>query len=223
MVNAAWQGAEDGDVLLLGGDCARREPDEDSLKIIEKLAESARPASLVLNKTDLAPPKDRWRVPARWQHCMIEKIFMVSAETGNGIAVLKAWLAGKMPASPYLFEPDDLSDTPWRLLASEIPHEKLFLNLQQELPYQLTVEPDVGRSVRTAAPRCICRSLSPARGIAATYWEDGQSIRWIGTAARKELEAALDRRVHLFSHVKYRKDWMNDSARYSVWDLDYYA
>ena len=53
--------------------------------------------------------------------------------------------------------------------------------------------------------------------------KNGQSIRRIGTAARKELEAALDRRVHLFSYVKYRKDWMNDSARYSVWDLDYYA
>jgi GTP-binding protein Era len=37
------------------------------------------------------------------------------------------------------------------------------------------------------------------------------------------LEHALERRVHLFSHVKYRKDWMNDSARYSLWDLDYNA
>ena len=38
-----------------------------------------------------------------------EKIFM-SAETGNGINDLKGWLAGKMPASRYLFDPDDLSD-----------------------------------------------------------------------------------------------------------------
>ena len=57
MVSAAWQGAEDGDVQLLVHDCARREPDEDTLKIIEKLSESGRPASLVLNKIDLAPPE----------------------------------------------------------------------------------------------------------------------------------------------------------------------
>jgi len=48
-------------------------------------------------------------------------------------------------------------------------------------------------------------------------------MRRIGTAARKELELALERRVHLFSHVKYRKDWMDDSARYNLWDLDYNA
>ncbi|MEL0043115.1 MAG: KH domain-containing protein, partial [Candidatus Puniceispirillum sp.] len=51
----------------------------------------------------------------------------------------------------------------------------------------------------------------------------GQTMRRIGTAARRELETALDRRVHLFAHVKYRKDWMDDSARYNLWDLDYNA
>ena len=51
----------------------------------------------------------------------------------------------------------------------------------------------------------------------------GQTMRRIGTAARKDLETALDRRIHLFAHIKYRNDWMNDSARYSIWDLDYNA
>jgi GTP-binding protein Era len=41
--------------------------------------------------------------------------------------------------------------------------------------------------------------------------------------ARIELEEALGRRIHLMSHVKVRKDWMDDAARYSVWDLDYNA
>ena len=59
------------------------------------------------------------------------------------------------------------------------------------------------------------------RGI--VLGKDGQTIRRVGTAARKELEMAIRRRVHLFSHVKYRRDWMNESAHYSVWDLDYNA
>ena len=225
MVNAAWQGAEDGDVLLLVHDCARREPDKNTLKIIEKLAESARPASLVLNKIDLAPAE---RLLARAGEMAalydFEKIFMASAETGNGIDDLKGWLAGKMPASPYLFEPDDLSDMPLRLLAAEILREKLFLNLHQELPYQLTVETDSWEEREDGSAEVhlsIFVAREGHRGI--ILGKNGQSIRRIGTAARKELEAALDRRVHLFSHVKYRKDWMNDSARYSVWDLDYYA
>ncbi len=50
MVSAAWKGAEDGDVLLLLHDCARREIDEDTARIVEQLAQSGRRASLVLNK-----------------------------------------------------------------------------------------------------------------------------------------------------------------------------
>ena len=65
---------------------------------------------------------------------------MISAQTGNGIEDLKSWLAARMPSGPYLFDPDDLSDLPVRLLAAEIMREKLFLNLHQELPYQMTVE-----------------------------------------------------------------------------------
>ena len=149
---------------------------------------------------------------------------MVSAETGNGIDDLKGWLAERMSKSPYLFDPDDLSDMPMRLLAAEILREKLFLNLHQELPYQLTVETDSWDEREDGSAEVhlsIFVAREGHRGI--ILGKNGQSIRRIGTAARKELEAALDRRVHLFSHVKYRKDWMNDSARYSVWDLDYDA
>ena len=67
---------------------------------------------------------------------------MVSAETGNGVEDLKLWLAEQMPESSYLFDPDDLSDMPLRLLAAETLREKLYLNLHKELPYQLTVETD---------------------------------------------------------------------------------
>ncbi len=225
MVSAAWQGVEDGDKLLLVHDCARREPDEDTLKIIKKLSESGRTASLVLNKLDLATPE---RLLSRAGEMAalydFEKIFMVSGETGNGINDLKKWLANEMPVSPYLFDPDNLSDMPMRLLAAEILREKLFLNLHQELPYQLTVETDSWDERKDGSAEVhlsIFVAREGHRGI--ILGKNGQSIRRIGTAARKDLEAALDRRVHLFSYVKYHKDWMNDSARYSLWDLDYNA
>ena len=149
---------------------------------------------------------------------------MVSAKTGNGVGDLKAWLAAQMPDSPYLFDPDDLSDMPLRLLAAETLREKLFLNLHQELPYQLTVETD-NWNERDDGSADVHLSIYVAReghrGI--ILGKGGQTMRRIGTAARKELETALARRIHLFAHVKYRKDWMNDSARYSIWDLDYNA
>lgn len=225
MVQAAWQGAEDGDVLLMLHDCARREIDQDTLNIIEKLKKSGRKASLVLNKIDL-PPQERLleRADAMSKLYDFERIFMVSAETGNGIDDLKTWLAGHMPASPYLFDPDDLSDMPLRLLAAEIMREKLFLNLHQELPYQLTVETENWEEREDGSAEVhlsIYVAREGHRGI--ILGKQGQTIKRIGSAARRDLEEALERRVHVFSHVKYRKDWMDDSARYSLWDLDYNA
>ena len=149
---------------------------------------------------------------------------MVSAEYGHGVKDVKSWLADKMPRSPYLFDPDDLSDLPLRLLAAEILREKLFLNLHQELPYQMTVETDsweekVDGSAEIRASVYVAREGH--RGI--VLGKGGQTLRRIGQSARLELEEALERRVHLLTHVKYRKDWMDDKARYTAWDLDFDA
>ena len=225
MVQAAWQGAEDGNVLLLLHDCARRVVDDDTASILANLAASGRPASLVLNKIDLAP-QDRLleRAAELSKQFDFERVFMVSAETGNGVGDLKSWLASQMPDSPYLFDPDDLSDMPLRLLAAETLREKLFLNLNQELPYQLTVETDnwYERDDGSAELHLSIYVASEGhRGI--ILGKGGQTMRRIGMTTRKELELLLDRRIHLFAHVKYRKDWMNDAARYSIWDLDYNA
>ena len=225
MVSAAWRGAEDGDFLLLLHDCARREIDEDTARIVEELAQSGRHASLVLNKIDLAPQERLLeRADELSRMYEFERIFMVSATTGNGIDDLRGWLANNMAAGPYLFDPDDLSDMPMRLLAAEIMREKLFLNLHQELPYQLTVETenweemdDGSATVRLS----IYVAREGHRGI--ILGKKGATIRRIGMTARIELEEALGRRIHLMSHVKVRKDWMDDAARYSVWDLDYNA
>ena len=225
MVSAAWKGAEDGDVLLLLHDCARRDIDEDTMRIVEELARSGRRASLVLNKIDLAPQERLLeRADELSRICEFERVFMVSATTGNGIDDLRGWLAGSMPQGPYLFDPDDLSDMPMRLLAAEIMREKLFLNLHQELPYQLTVETEKWEELDDGSATVrlsIYVAREGHRGI--ILGKRGATIRRIGMSARIELEEALGRRIHLMSHVKVRKDWMDDAARYSVWDLDYNA
>ena len=59
------------------------------------------------------------------------------------------------------------------------------------------------------------------RGI--VLGKGGGTIKRIGQAARMELEKVLDQRIHLMSHVKYRKDWMDDRDRYTAWNLDFNA
>ena len=225
MVNAAWQGAADNDVLLLLNDCARASLDDETKMIIAKLVEQEQGAALILNKIDLATPEQVLVRTAELSTLFsFEKVFMISAHKGNGLSDLKSWLAQKMPLGPYSFDPDDLSDLPVRLLAAEILREKLFLNLHQELPYQMTVESEswVEREDGSAEVRLsVFVAREGHRGI--VLGKKGQTIKRISQAARMELEKVLDRRIHLMCHVKYRKDWMDDKERYTAWNLDFNA
>lgn len=225
MVQAAWQGTDGSDVVLLLHDCARKQIDDDTSRIIDKLAESGMKASLVLNKIDLTGAETLLeRAKELSERCEFERVFMVSAATGKGLGDVKSWLAERMPAGPYLFDPEDLSDLPERLLAAETLREKLFLNLHQELPYQLTVETESWTEKKDGSAE-IRMTIYVARdghkGI--VLGRGGQTLKRIGQAARLELEEALDRPVHLLSFVKVRKDWMDDRDRYSSWDLDFDA
>jgi len=225
MVNAAWQGADDSDLVVLVHDVARSRIDDDTARILESLAKNQISAVLVLNKIDLVS-RERLleRADELSQRAEFSRVFMLSAEKGKGTDDFLAWLAQQMPEGPYLFDPDDLSDMPMRLLAAEILREKLFLNLHEELPYQLTVETESWeeREDGSAEVRCsIFVAREGHRGI--VLGKGGKTIGRIGSAARRELEEVLDRRVHLFTHVKFRKDWMNDPERYQDWDLDFNA
>lgn len=225
MVSAAWQGAEDGDVLLLLHDCARKKIDADTLSIIDTLKKSGARASLILNKTDLTQAEHYLaRTRELSELYDFEKIFMISAETGEGVEDVKNWLAEQMPQSPYLFDPEDLSDLPMRLMAAEIMREKLFLNLHQELPYQMTVECESWEERADGSAEIklvIFVAREGHRGI--VLGKGGQTIKRIGQAARRELEEIFDQRIHLISFVKHKKDWMDDKDRYRDWDLDFNA
>jgi len=225
MVNAAWQGADDADILLLLHDCARKTIDDDTLAIMNSLRELGRPVSLVLNKIDLVTPEQLLKRTKELSDMMdFEKVFMISATKENGLDDLLSFLADKVMTGPYLFDPDDLSDLPMRLMAAEIMREKLFLNLHQELPYQLTVETDHWRDREDGSVEIrltIYVQREGHRGI--VLGKGGQTLKRIGMMARHELEDVFDTKVHLLSHVKYRKDWMDDKARYQDWDLDFDA
>ena len=225
MVSAAWQGADDADTLLLLHDCARKKIDGDTLAIVASLKELGRPVSLVLNKIDLVSPEQLLTRTKEMSDLMdFERVFMVSAEKENGLDDLIGWLAGEMMAGPYLFDPDDLSDLPMRLMAAEIMREKLFLNLHQELPYQLTVETESWNDREDGSVEVrltIYVQREGHRGI--VLGKGGQTLKRIGSMARRELQDVFERPVHLMSHVKFRKDWMDDKARYQDWDLDFNA
>ena len=230
MVNAAWQGTDEADIILLLHDSARSSSDEETANIINRIENIQREFpnrkfALILNKIDLVKPENLLGKASKLSKIInFEKIFMISAKKGKGVKDLVRWLAEQMPQSPFLFDPSDLSDMPQRQLASEILREKLFINLHQELPYQLTVETDSWLEKEDGSAEIhisIYVAREGHRGI--ILGKKGQTMGRIGKAARLELENMFERRIHLFTHVKFRKDWMNDPERYLNWELEFDA
>lgn len=222
MVAAAWAGAADADQIVLLVDA--KHPDAaDTARIIEQLAASGRRAVLALNKIDLVRRDALLGIADRlFRAGIFDQAFMISGLTGDGVADLKRHLAAAVPAGPWLFPEDQLSDAPERWLAAEVTREQVFLQLHDELPYAATVETEVWEERRDGSVRIdqVIYVRRPGQR-AIVLGDKGQRIKTIGARARAELERLLDRRVHLFLFVKVREGWLDDRERYAAMGLDY--
>ncbi len=221
MVRAAWAGAEDADLVLLLVD-AKTGVTSGVREIATQLAGQKRPCWLVLNKTDLVTPAALLPLVAALNEITpFTETFMVSAATGDGVADLLNHIAAAVPAGPYLYPPDDLTDLPDRLLAAEIVREQVFLQIHEEIPYATTVETESFQerkdgSVRIDATIYVGRTGHKAILIGA----GGARIREIGAKARSQLGDLLERKVHLFLNVKARAGWDEETARLRAIGLD---
>ena len=223
MVDAAWRGVADADLTLLVVDAAS--PGEQAEAVRDELARRGHKAVLVLNKIDIV---DRVRLlglaKAYNDAFAFAATFMVSARTGDGVADLRAHVVAAMPPGPWHYPEDQLVDLPSRLLAAEITREQVFLQLHQELPYSTLVDTESWTeqpdgSVRIDQTITVERDGQKRIVIGA----GGSRIKEIGQRARAELEALLDRRVHLFLNVKVAEGWAEKRGFYSAWGLDYDA
>src|SRR3954468_17207950 len=222
MVSTAWGGAHDADLVCVLLD-ARAGIDEEADAILTKLAAVRHEKILVLNKIDLvAREKLLALAKAANERLQFENTFMVSALSGDGVDDLRKTLAAMVPAGPFHYPEDQMSDAPMRHLAAEITREKIYRQLHQELPYQSTVETDSwterkDKSVRIEQTIFVERESQ--RKI--VLGKGGATIKAIGAASRKELTEIVGQPVHLFLFVKVRENWGEDPDRYREMGLEF--
>ncbi|MFN3658813.1 MAG: GTPase Era [Pseudolabrys sp.] len=222
MVTTAWAGAHEAELVGMLID-ARKGLDEESEAILARIDEIKAPKVLILNKIDLVP-KDTLLALAQTVNgkARFDATFMISALKSDGVADLKAWLGEHLPAGPWLYPPDQMSDAPLRQLAAEITREKLFERLHQELPYHSTVETDIWKELRQGDVRIeqtIYVERESQRKI--VLGKGGQTIKAIGEAARREIAEIVEAKVHLFLFVKVREGWTDEPERYAAMGLEF--
>lgn len=238
MVRSAWSSLDGADAIVHVVDApaaaralqghakgADAKAQEDAERIEGKLRELGKQAILAFNKVDAMERPALLDLTAAFRERGIySDFFMISALSGDGVEDLAVKLARMAPAGPWLFPEDQIADAPARMLAAEVTREKMMLRLHEELPYEATVETEAWEERKDGSVKIdqtIFVARESQRKIA--IGQNGQSVKAIGEAARKELEKSLGRRVHLFLHVKVRENWSEERARYQALGLDYDA
>ena len=225
MVKAAWGGASDADIIVLLIE-AHRGLTAGVQAIIDRIADEmpkGQPVALAINKIDRVKAETLLALTERLNEAYaFTQTFMISADKGYGVPVLRDWLAGQLPEGPWFYPEDQIADAPMRHIAAEMTREKLTLRLHEELPYQLTVETEKWEDKPDGSTRIdqiVYVARDGHKGI--VLGNQGETIKSIGTAARAEISAFLDRTVHLFLQVKVRPNWLDEPERYSEMGLEF--
>ncbi len=138
---------------------------------------------------------------------------MVSALEGQNIDELFEKIIRRLPEHPAYFPKDTLTDKPERFFVDEVIREKIFLNYKKEVPYSCEVVTtsfkEDEKIIRISADIYVERKSQ--KGIIIGH--KGESIKKVGIAARKDLEAFFGKQIFLETFVKVEQDWRKKEAK----------
>ncbi|HWU93678.1 MAG TPA: GTPase Era, partial [Sphingomicrobium sp.] len=222
MVAAAWTGAEDADLIVLVIDAAAGVK-AGVERIISSLEKREHPLFIVLNKIDLVDKGELLGLSAALTERLDpDRVFMISASQGDGVADVRQALADAMPTGPWLYPEDEVSDATDRMIAAELTREQIVNQLYQELPYATAVETETWAD-RSDGSTEIRQQILVAQESqkAIVIGKGGRRLKAIGAAARAEIAEHLGRPVHLFLHVKVNPRWDEDRGLYREIGLEW--
>lgn len=178
--------------------------------VLDLLKQSAKPAILLLNKTDKIADKSKLLPLIKWYQGELDwrAIIPVSALKGDQIQALMDKLIESVPAAEKIFADDELTDQPLRALAAEIVREKILESTGEEIPYVTAVVTEKWEEVRENFTRINCAIFVERESQKKIIIGRGaQRLKQIGTRARYDIEKLLGHRCHLELFVKVEADW----------------
>jgi GTPase len=183
--------------------------------IAEALAGSPVPVVIAVNKTDrLDRPRTVLALTAATELGLDDdvEVFPVSARTGSGVPALVGHLAGLLPEGPFYFPPEEFSDQQEHVVLAELVREQVLHRTRQEVPHSVEVQvEEIHHQYDLVVVRAfVWVETESQKGI--LIGAHGRMIKAIGTAARRELERELGRRVHLDLSVRVRRSWRGDES-----------
>jgi GTP-binding protein Era len=201
--------------------------DDFALSLIKKLE---CPVILVLNKMDAIPKKDLLPLIAHWSalHSFAD-VIPISARKKEGLGLLLEKIVGQLKEGQRYFPKHQLTDQPERFLVAELIREKILMLTGEEVPYATAVV--IEKFEEPTSMKKMKDGKLPVTKISAAIFcertgqkailigKQGEMLKRIGTAARKDIDSLLGTRVFLEMFVKVQEEWR--SSRGFVEDLDW--
>lgn len=201
---------QDADVFLFMVELGT--PIERHIKIYQKIQDNDTPILLLINKVDLSKNEEQVKkYIEEWQLILPKaETFIVSALNNFNLDSVVNRIKQLLPVGPAYYDKDAFTDKTERFFVSEIVREKILLLFKQEIPYSCEVEVESFKEEETITRISAIIYTERATQKSILIGKGGESIKKIGTLARKDMEKFLDKKVFLELFVKVKENWRNN-------------
>ena len=223
MIAAAWDALEDVEITAFLVDASKPFDEGKQKPYLDKIIGETQTENriLILNKVDQAAKDTLLTLTARLNAlCAFDRTFMVSALTGSGVSDILDYCAKTLPEGEWVYDPDEVTTLPARVMASEITREKIYERLHQELPYKIAVETERFEPADNGKGYAISQLviIEDKKHKPIILGKGGQTLKTIGTMAREAMMMCFECPIHLHLHIQHRERWMDKAEAFSQFD-----
>ena len=190
---------------------------EEDEVVLNQLKNARSPSILLLNKIDLIHPKDKLLelISTLSNKHEFSEVIPIMAKNRDSLKSLLSIIPKYLPNSPQLYESEMITDRSRIFITSEKIREKLILQLNQEIPYGLSVEIDKfsEETKQITIDAMIWVEKNGQKGI--VVGKDGSTLKKIGTSARLDLKNYFKKNIHLNLWVKVKSNWADSKKELS--------
>jgi len=201
------------DVVIAMVDLTRRSNTD---LFLGKLNKVKCPVILLLNKIDeIKDKQDILKIISEYNELYsFDEIIPISAYNKKDVEKVIEAVIKRLPYGPQYYPEDMITDSPERVMVSEIIREKALDLLSDEIPHGIAVDVEkmkkrVNKEIIDINATIYCERESHKPIIIG---KGGKMLKEIGTRARGDIEKFLDMKVFLEVWVKVRKDWRDNET-----------
>ena len=208
MLTFSLSALQDADVLVYVTDVVEKVDKND--EFLTKVKQLDLPLLLLINKIDQTTQEKLEQLVLHWQILLPRaEIYPISALNNFSVDVVQKRILELLPESPPYFEKGALTDKPARFFVAEIFREKALLLYQKEVPYAIeaVVEEFLEEKDIIRIRAIILVERDTQKGIVIGH--KGESLKKLGTMARRDIERFFEKKIYLQLYVKVEKDWRN--------------